>query len=39
MRSRPIDWLQSAALPLLLTVVALLAAARLLRREDVFAGR
>ncbi|HEY7903380.1 MAG: ABC transporter permease [Burkholderiales bacterium] len=34
-----IDWLQSAALPLLLTVVALLAAARLLRREDVFAGR
>ncbi|MGH8852200.1 MAG: ABC transporter permease [Casimicrobiaceae bacterium] len=33
------DWMQSAALPLLLTVVALLGAARLLRREDVFAGR
>ncbi|MEO8567444.1 MAG: ABC transporter permease, partial [Betaproteobacteria bacterium] len=33
------DWLQSAALPLLLTIVALLAAARLLRHEDVFAGR
>ncbi len=33
------DWLQSAALPLLLTIVALAAAARLLRREDVFAGR
>ncbi|MGH8713296.1 MAG: ABC transporter permease [Casimicrobiaceae bacterium] len=34
-----IDWMRSAALPLLLTAVALLAAARLLRREDVFAGR
>jgi sodium transport system permease protein len=34
-----VDWLQSTALPLLLTVIALLAAARLLRREDVFAGR
>jgi len=33
------DWLQSAALPLLLTAAALAAAARLLRREDVFAGR
>ncbi|MEP6996805.1 MAG: ABC transporter permease [Betaproteobacteria bacterium] len=32
-------WLQSATLPLLLTIAALLAAARLLRREDVFAGR
>jgi hypothetical protein len=33
------DWVQSATLPVLLTIVALLAAARLLRREDVFAGR
>ena len=33
------DWLQSATLPVLLTIVALLAAARLLRREDAFAGR
>jgi sodium transport system permease protein len=35
----PADWLQSAALPLLLAMIALLAAARLLRREDVFAAR
>lgn len=34
-----IDWLQSAAAPLLLTAVALLAAARLLRREEIFSGR
>ena len=34
-----VDWLQSAAAPLLLTCVALLAAARLLRREEFFAGR
>jgi sodium transport system permease protein len=34
-----VDWLQSAAAPLLLTSLALLAASRLLRREEVFAGR
>ena len=34
-----LDWLQSATLPLLMTVGALLAVARLLRREEVFAGR
>jgi sodium transport system permease protein len=34
-----VDWLQSALLPVLLAMLALAAAARLLRREDVFAGR
>ena len=34
-----IDWVQSAAAPLALTVLALLAAARLVSRESVLASR